>query len=244
MNESIKFANLYEVDFSPKENNNGKLILKINRDSCMYCPTGVGGAQLGFAVCPYPQLFSVYLDTVLKNSGFYKSVKMVKEQDDSHMHKDGEWDVITFDIEEDENFKAICDILHKSADKIEDIMSNAIKDSKISEEALWDRNYVEVPNTDPKKYKTKFTDFAKNYIQPVEDSILSINKKFIYAVLVDDNGYLPAHNSIYDKPLTGDYKADLIGNRSMRIFNDYTGISAVKNTNPILLLPYPRDIGV
>ena len=88
----------------------------------------------------------------------------------------------------------------------------AIKDSKISEEKLWDRNYVELPDIDPKKYKTNFTDFAKNYIQPVEDSVLSTNKKFIFAVLADDNGYLPAHNSIYDKPLTGDYKIDLSGN--------------------------------
>lgn len=243
LNEFMNFANRYEVDFLPKENDNGKLILKINRDSCMYCPVGVGGEQLGLAVCPYPGFFFSYLDFALKHSSFYKSIKRAKEQDGSYMHKEGEWDVMAFDVEDDENFKATCDLLHKSVEKIENVMTNALKEGKISEEELWDRNYIELPNTNPKKYRTKFTDFVKKYIQPVEDSILSENKQLVHAVVMDNNSYVAAHNSIHDKPPTGDYKTDLMHSRSMRIFNDYVAITIAKSTDPILLLPYPRDFG-
>ncbi len=134
-------------------------------------------------------------------------------------------------------------ILRDGKKEIEDIIENAIKNGEISSPDIWDRNYVPVPNTDPQKYKTKFTDFAKKYIQPIEDNILTKNPKFKFVVLVDNNGYLPSHNSIYDKPLTGDYEKDLVGNRSMRIFNDETGLAAAQNTEPLLVQTYMRDTG-
>ncbi len=239
LNDFIYFANKYEVLFD-----GDTLTLKINRDACMYCPTGVGGSQLGFAVCPYPQLFSVYLDVVLKNSLFNNSVVMVKESDGSYMKQDGEWDIISFKIEEDELFDNIRTSLSEGVKEVEETLLNAIQKGVITEDALWDRNYIEVDGTNPQKYKTKFTDFAKEYIQPIEDKILQLNKRFIFVVLVDENGYLPSHNTKYDKPLTGDYKKDLVGNRSMRIFNDPTGLAAARNTRPLLLQPYPRDVGV
>ncbi len=239
LNNFIYFADKYEVSFD------GNIVsLKINRDACMYCPTGVGGSQLGLAVCPYPQLFSVYLDVVIKNSLFDKAASMVKEDGGYYMKQDGEWDIINFKIEDDEQFKEIKNILKDGVKTIEQVLSNSVQNGTISEEDLWDRNYVEVPNTNPQKYKTKFTDFMKQYIQQIEDEILEQNKRFIFVVLVDENGYLPSHNTKYDKPLTGDYKKDLVGNRSMRIFNDPTGLAAAQNTREILLQPYPRDVGV
>ncbi len=127
---------------------------------------------------------------------------------------------------------------------IENTFVEGVKNGAITSSALWDRNYVPIPNTNPTKYETKFTDFMKKYIQPIEDKYLSVDNNFKFIVLVDNNGYLPAHNSIYDKPLTGDYEKDLVGNRSKRIFDDPTGIAAARNTNPVLLQTYMRDTGV
>lgn len=61
--------------------------------------------------------------------------------------------------------------------------------------------------------------------------------------MVDNNGYAAAHNSIYDKPLTGDYEKDLIGNRSKRKFDDPVGLACAKNTDPLLVQTYLRDTG-
>ncbi len=135
-------------------------------------------------------------------------------------------------------------ILLKAKKEIENTFEEAVKKGIISSSDLWDRNYIPIPNTNPQKYKTRFTDFAKKYIQPIEDKYLAMDPNFKFVVLVDDNGYLPAHNTIYDKPLTGDYEKDLVGNRSMRIFNDPTGLAAARNTNPVLLQTYMRDTGV
>ncbi len=239
LNECLNFSNKYELI-----SNNDEVAVKIYRDACMYCPTGVGGAMLGLSICPYPHLFSVYLDSALKNSYKFKKVDMVKSEDGSYMYQDGEWDIIPFKISDDENFKNIHNILKNAKEEIEKAMVEAVEKGDISKEDLWDRNYVEVSDTNPQKYTTKFTDFAKKYIQPIEDKVLEMNKKFVFVVLVDDNGYLPSHNTKYDKPLTGDYKKDLLGNRSMRIFNDFTGLSAARSTRDFLLQPYPRDVGV
>ncbi len=134
-------------------------------------------------------------------------------------------------------------ILRDAKKEIETTIEDAIKRGEISSADIWDRNYVPVPNTNPQKYRTRFTDFIKKYIQPIEDKYLAMDPKFKFFLLVDNNGYAAAHNSIYDKPLTGDYEKDLVGNRSMRIFNDPTGIAAARNTEPLLVQTYIRDTG-
>jgi hypothetical protein len=216
--------------------------ITVKKDSCMFCPVGVGGVPVDTSVCPYPPLFSTYLDVLAKNALYFLTPKMKKEEK-GYMKKETERCIMSFVFEEDAAFKTIYEILKSSVEKVQTTIENALKEGKITEEELWDRNYIAIENTNPQKYKTKFTDFMKTYIQPIEDEVLNMNKKFVFVVLVDENGYLPAHNSIYDKPLTGDYKTDLAGNRSMRIFNDPTGLAAAKNTDPILFQIYPRDLG-
>ncbi len=146
-------------------------------------------------------------------------------------------------IKIDHEFEHIFELIKQAKKEIEETIEDAIKKGIISSSDIWDRNYVPVPNTNPQKYKTRFTDFFKKYIQPIEDKYLAMNPKFKFFIAVDNNGYAPAHNSIYDKPLTGDYEKDLVGNRSMRIFNDPTGIKAARNTESILIQTYMRDTG-
>ncbi|HEX13979.1 MAG TPA: hypothetical protein ENO40_05805 [Desulfurella acetivorans] len=241
LNEYLQFANHYNVSITQE---NSKMIATINirKDSCMFCPVGVGGGPVDTSVCPYPPLFSTYFDVLAKNTLSFLTPKMKKEEK-GYMKKEPQDCIMSFIFEEDDAFKSIYEILKSSVEKIQTTIENALKDGVISEEELWDRNYIPIENTNPQKYKTKFTDFMKKFIQPIEDEVLNLNKKFVFVVLVDENGYLPAHNTIYDQPLTGDYQKDLAGNRSMRIFNDPTGLAAAKNTDPILFQIYPRDLG-
>jgi HAMP domain-containing protein len=60
---------------------------------------------------------------------------------------------------------------------------------------------------------------------------------------VDENGYLPTHNSRFQRPVTGDPQQDLSGNRTKRIFADPVGIAAAKNKEPSLVQVYKRDTG-
>ncbi len=137
----------------------------------------------------------------------------------------------------------VVELANKCAKEVEEVIENAIKQGEISSADVWDRNYVPIPNTNPQKYRTRLTDFFKLHIQPIEDKYISMNKNFRSFFVTDNNGYVPAHNSIYDKPLTGDYKKDLVGNRSMRLLNDPVGLALSRNTDSLIIKTYARDTG-
>jgi methyl-accepting chemotaxis protein len=139
--------------------------------------------------------------------------------------------------------ETIVELANKCAKEMTETIESALKKGLISSSDIWDRNYVPVPNTNPQKYRTRFTDFFKQHIQPIEDKYLNMNPNFRYVLLTDNNGYIAAHNSIYDKPLTGNYEKDLVGNRSMRIFNDTVGLNVARNTDSLIIQTYPRDTG-
>ena len=136
----------------------------------------------------------------------------------------------------------VVDLANQGAKEMKEFIEDSIKKGLISSSDIWDRNYVPIPNTNPQKYHTRFTDFFKQYIQPLEDKYLNMDPNFRFFLLTDNNGYL-IHNSIYDKPLTGNYEKDLVGNRSMRIFNDPVGLAVARNTDSLIIQVYPRDTG-
>ncbi|HHS49286.1 MAG TPA: methyl-accepting chemotaxis protein, partial [Desulfurella acetivorans] len=137
----------------------------------------------------------------------------------------------------------IYEIAQIGKEKIEAVFKDAVTKGIITSSDLWDRNYIPIPNTKPQKYETRFTQFIKDYIQPIEDELLAKDPNFSTAVLVDNNGYLAAHNSKYNKPLTGDYQTDLKGNRSKRLLNDPISLASARSTQPVYVQIYPRDTG-
>ena len=126
---------------------------------------------------------------------------------------------------------------------IEAALARGLERGDITEDSLFDTDYVAIPGTNPQKLRTRFTDFIKAQVQPIEDAWLAQNPDYRYVLLVDRNGYAAAHNSRYDQPLTGDYATDLAGNRSMRRFDDPVGLASARNTEPYLLQVYARDTG-
>jgi methyl-accepting chemotaxis protein len=122
-------------------------------------------------------------------------------------------------------------------------IETALRDRTITLEALFDRNYVPVPNTNPQKFTTKFDAFFDRVVSSFQEKIVGKDDKFFYAICVDNNGYCPCHNLRYTKPLTGDPEVDKNNNRTKRIFNDRTGIRCARNSEGFLLQTYRRDTG-
>lgn len=92
-------------------------------------------------------------------------------------------------------------------------------------------------------YTTGLDSYLDASIVTVQDKFLA-DKEIVYAVLVDRNGYVPTHNSIVNKKLTGNFVYDLDNNRTKRIFNDPVGLKAARNTTkPYLDQIYQRDTG-
>ncbi len=108
---------------------------------------------------------------------------------------------------------------------------------------IWDQRYRPIPNTNPQKFEVSYAAAFEREIQPLAEEALSQLRGGVYALMVDTQGYGAIHNLKYSKPLTGDYQADLVGNRTRRIWDDPTGQRAAKNTRPLLLQTYARDTG-
>jgi methyl-accepting chemotaxis protein len=134
-------------------------------------------------------------------------------------------------------------IAHSAAQSVELVFEQAVEDGTISDSALFDRAYEPMADTNPRKHKSLFDDFTDQVLPAIQEPILEFNPEVVYAGAVDDNGYFPTHNRRYAKPLTGNYKVDLLNNRTKRIFSDRTGTLCGSNTEPFLLQTYKRDTG-
>jgi len=124
-----------------------------------------------------------------------------------------------------------------------EVMEGWIAGKETTEEKLFSALYYPVPATDPPKFTTDWDRLADRDVQAVEEAVLTKAATIVFAVLVDRNGYLPTHNLRYAQPLTGNAANDLVNNRTKRIFNDKTGISAARSTAPFLIQRYQRDTG-
>ena len=130
-----------------------------------------------------------------------------------------------------------------AARAVGELFSAAIRDGQISREALFDRSYRPLPNTNPQKHSTRFDGFTDRVLPAIQETLLATMPQLAYCGAVDNNGYFPTHNAKFSQPLTGDYDIDFVNNRTKRIFNDRTGARCGSNTRPFLLQTYKRDTG-
>lgn len=127
-----------------------------------------------------------------------------------------------------------------------DVLDAAIDSSTLAVADVFDRSYVEIKGWDwgvgTPKYHTKYDAVTDRAVLVFQDKFLE-QGDFLFAVGVDENGYLPTHNTVFQKPVTGVPEKDLTGNRTKRIFNDPVGLAAARNQEPSLLQVYKRDTG-
>ena len=126
-----------------------------------------------------------------------------------------------------------------------DFFDNAIDSGLMTVADAFDRDYVEIKGYDfggKPKYHTRYDAFTDRAVLVFQDKFLD-HKDFLFAVGVDVNGYLPTHNTRFQKPVTGDPEQDLAGNRTKRKFDDAVGIAAARSTEPTLVQVYARDTG-
>ncbi|MEC5218191.1 methyl-accepting chemotaxis protein [Actimicrobium sp. GrIS 1.19] len=131
----------------------------------------------------------------------------------------------------------------RAASAIGALMSQAIASGQIQRDALFDRTYVPIPNTNPVKHTTRFDAWTDRAFPAIQEALLRSMPELAYAGAVDSNGYFPTHNKKFSQPLTGNYDQDLINNRTKRIFTDRTGKRCGSSTAAFLLQTYKRDTG-
>ncbi|MDP8263236.1 MAG: SpoIIE family protein phosphatase [Candidatus Ancaeobacter aquaticus] len=92
-------------------------------------------------------------------------------------------------------------------------------------------------------YQTGLDTYLDDKIVGIEDKFLE-DPQFVYAAVMDMRGYAPAHNSIYSKPLTGDFAIDRAYSRCKRIYTDRVAKTVCENRKESYLRQiYERDMG-
>jgi len=126
-----------------------------------------------------------------------------------------------------------------------DMFDEAIDSGLVTVNDVFDRAYVEIKGYafgGKPKYHTRYDALTDRAVLVFQDKFLE-DEDFVFAVGVDENGYLPTHDTKFQLPLTGDPQQDLAGNRTKRMFNDPVGLAAGRNVQPTLVQVYKRDTG-
>lgn len=136
-------------------------------------------------------------------------------------------------------------------EEIINIFNNKVKRANLNFEDLFDENYQEIPNTDPKKYHTLYDKVIENEVQNILEEIKSqvltldtnYSKKFLACAITDRNGYAPIHLKAVSQEPNGDTEHDLLFSRHKRIYSDTVSLKSAKNTKEFLFQVYMRDDG-
>lgn len=109
---------------------------------------------------------------------------------------------------------------------------------------LFDRDYRQIPDTNPPQMMATFTAMTDRLLPPIQEPLLALSPAVVFCAAVDVNGYLPTHNRAFSHPQRpGDPVWNAANCRNRRIFADRVGLSAGRNTRPFLLQSYRRDMG-
>ncbi len=86
------------------------------------------------------------------------------------------------------------------ARRITTAVDGAIARGEISLTQVFDRNYREIPGSNPPQYDTDFCDIADKYVQPLLDEAMRSGNHVSGAALNNDENYMPTHQSSRSMP--------------------------------------------
>lgn len=117
----------------------------------------------------------------------------------------------------------------------------AIADGSLTEAALFDQNYREVPGSNPKRYRTSLTDWADAHWRPVNDRVTAEGGPIKMCSQADMKGFLPTHVSDRSRAPTGDLAYDTKYCRNGRILLDAVDRKAKASTDPYMMAVYRQE---
>jgi methyl-accepting chemotaxis protein len=115
------------------------------------------------------------------------------------------------------------------------VIEQWITTQAMTEERVFARLYFPVAKTDPQKYSTPYDMLADRDIVGSEDKVLARSPTVQYAIVTDINGYVPAHNTRFAQPLTGNAAQDYVNNRTKRILGDFASLVAARSEGRYLV---------
>ena len=120
----------------------------------------------------------------------------------------------------------------------------AIARGRLSEGDLFDHTYTPIEGSNPQQNLARHTQLFDELMPPLIEPVLTGLTGAVFCLVTDRNGYIATHNRKYSQPQKpGDPDWNAANCRNRRIFDDYAGLSAGRNTRPFLLQSYDRNMG-
>ena len=132
----------------------------------------------------------------------------------------------------------------EAAGSVSQAFEVAITGQRLTMEGLFDSDYRPIEGSDPAQFETDALTVLEEVLPPLQEPLLLCDKRLIFVVAVDRNGWLPVHNQRYSQPQRqGDVAWNTANCRNRRIFDDRAGLTAARNVRPSLIQTYNRDVG-
>ncbi len=125
------------------------------------------------------------------------------------------------------------------ASKAGTILSSAIE----ADAQFFDKNYRPIQGSNPPQFETSYCAVFDRLLQSLFDGALDFDPRVVFCTAVDENGFLPTHNSKFSQPQGQDAVWNAAHCRNRRFFKDRVGLAAAKNEKAFLLQTYSRDMG-
>jgi len=136
------------------------------------------------------------------------------------------------------------DLAKKAGTEIATCFEHLIASGRISIDGLFDNDYVPIAETNPQQYRTQYLSLFDEVLPSIQERLLSADRRMVFAIAIDRNGYIPVHNLKYSQPQRPDDLAWNVPNcRNRRIFDDRAGLCAARSVRPYLIQSYARDMG-
>lgn len=128
------------------------------------------------------------------------------------------------------------------AEHVQARIEKGIANGETTMEALFDTNYIAVPGTNPKLYRTQISDWADAHWRPLLDEVKEKDARVIATTCTNMEGFLPTHLTSLSQPPTGDEEYDTDHCRNGRIFWDNVDEQAKASTEQYMMAVYRADM--
>ncbi len=141
-------------------------------------------------------------------------------------------------------YQPLIEASQRVAAQVAAAMEGLISSGTLSEHALFDVTYTPIADSDPQQFSTPSLRALQGILPAILEPPLAADRRLVFCVAIDRNGYIPVHNRAYAQPQRkGDPVWNAANCRDRRIFDDRAGIIAARSVRPFVVQSYRRDMG-
>ena len=117
----------------------------------------------------------------------------------------------------------------------------AVATGQLDPAALFDRDYREIPGSNPPRFRTALCDWADREWRPLLDRIAGSHPAIMAAACTDMEGFLPTHLTRFSQAPTGDLAHDTRHCRNGRKILDPIDEKAKRSSAPFMMAVYRQE---